>query len=346
MEGNQAGKTRKRRHNPEGEAAKERTPSLKLTCPICAHNLLRYEFVTEGNCKSTAGFTGLQNVIQHLIQHHLHLCRRCKKKINHPDGEVVKTQTRYREALKAHGTCIESLWMDGEEERNPELLTEEQQKFVLEYSSREQRKLHGKVDEFEMWKLLYKALYPEDPNIPDPGEDKITPNIYPSNRLPDRTYYMPRHEHEAIMNDLADRIPACMYPMTVDIYPDNPTADPLPSSDPYLKGAPEGEIRDVGSRDALDPKLELEVNSILHNGLRKELSSKSLQQLSDSGYGSRSVNNQPIAGNGEESHDTIQAQAGDSSHRTSQDNNSAIERDHLYVDPRMLELSPGPLLAE
>lgn len=160
------------------------TKERGLSCPMCTHNMRRYKDVptAAGNCKSLAGFPGIPNVIQHLIRDHLRLCRVCKEAIQLEDGTKVRSQRMFTRARECHVRvgCQLRDWKVGEEEKNPEILTEKQEQVVLRFSSREQQKLlEQKMTKKQMWEFLYGALHPE-----------ARTNIPPA----DLSYYVPRYE--------------------------------------------------------------------------------------------------------------------------------------------------------
>ena len=92
------------------------------------------------------------------MEDHLHICRRCKEPVA-ADGKAINSQSKYREALQAHRPCPEKAWASEDEMNHHEILTEAQQKVVLEWSLPKQKRLHGTSDDDKLWGALFTSLH-------------------------------------------------------------------------------------------------------------------------------------------------------------------------------------------
>lgn len=141
---------------------------MGFPCPMCVHNPERYEHV-KGSCTTLEGCSLVANVIQHLIQRHLHICRICTEVlINAP---IDKSAKRYNAILVVHrnSECLKRPWPEQNDKIEPEILSEKQQAVVLGWGRTHQKKAlttctsntKGTSEEEELYKNLYKALHGE-----------------------------------------------------------------------------------------------------------------------------------------------------------------------------------------
>ncbi|KEY71224.1 hypothetical protein S7711_10564 [Stachybotrys chartarum IBT 7711] len=139
--------------------------SSHLPCLMAAHKPSRYSEVQE-NCKTQKGFNNIATTLQHMIKCHMHICRKCKKERN--PGACVKSKKGLANpsSIDIHQSCVHQPWASKEEElKHPELLTESQEKLIMNWDKRSAKKRLGSsdVDDTKLWEELYFSLHNEKP---------------------------------------------------------------------------------------------------------------------------------------------------------------------------------------
>lgn len=96
----------------------------------------------------------------------MHICRKCKKEKNPGASVKSKKGLANTSSINTHYSCDPQPWASEEEElKHPELLTESQEKFIMNWDKRSAKKRLGQsdVDDIKLWEELYFSLHGKRP---------------------------------------------------------------------------------------------------------------------------------------------------------------------------------------